>query len=507
MLTSKTWLHFLLCAQILTTCNYTLPAAYEPQSVIDIAHLPAKLKTVITFMYDIAEAKDRTEEFDAAYKAILNNESIISHSIAQVATRNVLNFLEYHADYFESKKDFTIISNYLKSYLSELNSGLQIIDATNRGLSKKEKNTKIKISYLEFLNILHRTRENVIKKLAKKNKKDHHHHPEKVHCKTGPKGEVGPRGKQGPRGDTGPTGATGAIGSTGSTGATGETGITGPTGPNGETGSMGNTGPTGATGVTGATGITGSTGNTGITGATGPQGLVGPTGPAGITGDTGNTGATGASITGATGQTGANGATGETGATGATGPAAATGTAGDTGVTGPTGPTGATGATGTSVTGPTGLTGPTGQTGLMGPTGATGATGSQLLGYGYIYNTTGQIVGVGNDITFDSNGPLLGVTHIAGTDTITLTSAGTYSITYFVSGTGANQFTLYVSGIAAASTIYGSGSLTIGQAIITTFGANTLSLRNNVSAGSITLAATGGSALGINSSIRILRIA
>ena len=249
-------------------------------------------------------------------------------------------------------------------------------------------------------------------------------------------------------------------------------------------------------------------GNTGATGATGPQGPTGPFGPVGATGETGATGQTGATgPTGATGATGQNGATGQTGATGPTGVSGPTGPTGETGATGLTGPTGATGATGLSVTGPTGSTGQTGATGPTGQTGATGATGTTLLAYGYVYNTSAQIVPVGTDVTFDTNGPLFGgITHITPTASIGIPAAGTYSITFFTSGTTPNQFTLFINGIAAPSTVYGSGSTTVGNAIVSIPGLSTLTLRNNISAGAITLAATGGVAVGINASVRILRL-
>jgi hypothetical protein len=231
MITAKKLLRFLLCAQILTTCNYTLAGECEPQSILDIAHLTSKLKTIITFMYDIAEPKDRTEELDNAYKAIQQNQDIISRSTAQIATRNVLSFLEYHEDYFASKKDFTIISAYLKDYLTDLNNNTLLRDTVHRKLPKHKNHQTIKISFAQFLHIIQKTRENILKmqeKLTKNNE---------VHCKTGPKGEKGPRGKQGVTGITGPTGATGVTGPTGPTGPIGATGVTGPTGPTGVTGS------------------------------------------------------------------------------------------------------------------------------------------------------------------------------------------------------------------------------------------------------------------------------
>src|SRR5437763_9121332 len=115
MITAKKMLHFFLYAQILITYNSIFPAEYEPQSVVDIAHLPAKLKTIITFVYGVCKPKDRTQELNNVYKAIQENKNIISHSIVHMAARNALTFLESHEDYFANKEDFMTITMYLKN--------------------------------------------------------------------------------------------------------------------------------------------------------------------------------------------------------------------------------------------------------------------------------------------------------------------------------------------------------------------------------------------------------
>jgi len=501
MLTKQRFLIFLFYVQIISINNYAL-AKHQLQPVVHVSQLPAELKAIITLTYDISENKEHIKEVKNIYTLIQNNENVIPSPDFEVALYAILNILEQHKDYFANKRNYVSIASYVKNYVMNFHGNLLLNNSLDQNITRKKN-----IPYLK----------------EKCCEQDH------IHCKTGPKGEKGPRGKKGDVGITGPTGATGVTGPTGSTGATGNTGITGPTGPIGQTGATGNTGiqgltgqtgptgPAGATGVTGPTGATGAIGDTGATGpmgitgatgATGPQGAIGPVGPNGATGDTGDTGATGpAGSTGATGATGINGATGPTGPTGPAGAANAPGATGETGQTGPTGPTGATGATGLSITGPTGATGITGATGATGQTGVTGATGTALLAYGYVYNILGQIVPVGGNVIFDSNGPLFGgITHVPATDSIIITTTGTYSITFMVSGTTANQFTLFVDGIAIPSTVYGSGSITIGQAIVSIPGPSTLTLRNNVSTGPITLAATGGLAPGINASIRILRI-
>jgi hypothetical protein len=275
----------------------------------------------------------------------------------------------------------------------------------------------------------------------------------------------------------------GATGATGSTGATGATGATGPTGPAGATGATGATGPMGASGIAGATGATGPTGPTGLTGATGVPGATGVTGP-----------------------------TGPIGVTGPTGPTGATGVAGATGVTGPTGPTGASGVAG--ATGVTGPTGPIGVTGATGPTGATGATGAGgILGYGYVYALAAQTVAIGAPVLFDSNGPLVGVTHstISTTEDIVMVNAGTYAIFFSVSGTEPNQFALFVNGNPQPSTVYGSGAGTqqnTGLSILTLGVGDVITLVNYSSAAAVTLASVvGGTQANVTASILIERLA
>jgi hypothetical protein len=197
------------------------------------------------------------------------------------------------------------------------------------------------------------------------------------------------------------------------------------------------------------------------------------------------------------------------GLTGSTGPIGPTGATGATGSTGNVGSTGATGTTGS--TGPTGSAGATGATGPAGATGATGATAT-ALGYAYIYNTTQQTLSAEEAIVFSTNGPLSGVTHTASTSSIVVTNAGTYAIHFLVYGNAANQFTLFVNGVANTSTIYGATTgQTSGQAILTLSAGDSLSLVNHTSTGIlgnvIIGLSIGGSQTSINASVLIVRLA
>ena len=197
---------------------------------------------------------------------------------------------------------------------------------------------------------------------------------------------------------------------------------------------------------------------------------------------------------------GAAGATGSVGATGAVGPTGATGTTGATGVAGPIGTTGEIGAAG--------ATGPAGTNGVNGTNGTSGSTQ-----YGYIYNLSAQVVALEAAVTFSNHGTrTAGVTHTLGGSDVVLASAGDYKITFSVSGTEPSQFALFINGVVAAETVYGSGAGTqqnSGQAILTLGASDILTLRNHTSAAAITLAAAppiGGTAAAVNASVLIQKL-
>ncbi len=195
--------------------------------------------------------------------------------------------------------------------------------------------------------------------------------------------------------------------------------------------------------------------------------------------------------------------------------AGVTGIAGATGPAGPIGATGATGATGPiGPIGPIGATGLTGETGPIGPIGTTGATGPQgpggILGYGYVYNTTAQTVAIDAPVVFDSNGPLLDITHGLSTTSILAENAGTYAVTFSVTGTESNQFGIFVNGSPTPSTIYGSGAGTqqnTGQAILILGVGDVLTLVNHSSNAAVGLASVvGGTEANVNASVLVLQL-
>jgi hypothetical protein len=290
------------------------------------------------------------------------------------------------------------------------------------------------------------------------------------------KGPRAPRGLPGKQGAAGPRGSNGTAGFQGLRGVQGETGGAGPQGVQGEAGATGSQGAAGSTGPVGPAGATGSRGETGPTGAEGLQGVQGEVGAPGATGSQGGTGSTGVA-----------------------------GPQGEEGVEGPAGPAGPTDAEG-----PTGAEGPAG---AVGPTGATGPAGSNGLSqYAYIYNRGGETVALEADVTFDSNGAMTpGVEHAPGSAGIKVVEAGTYELTFSVSGTEPSQMAIFLNGTLIPGTIYGSGAGTqqsTGQAIFTVPAGAVLTVRNHTSSAAVGLATPiGGTQASSNASVVIEKLA
>jgi len=137
------------------------------------------------------------------------------------------------------------------------------------------------------------------------------------------------------------------------------------------------------------------------------------------------------------------------------------------GATGPTGPTGATGPTGP--TGSAGTAGATGPTGFTGPTGPAGTGGAGLSAFAFIYQIGTATVLVGSDINYSNNGPLLNITHTAGTAPIIVGLNGVYNISFIINTQGNNpeDWAIFVNGVqqlefsAAGQSITAQASLSL----------------------------------------------
>ena len=145
----------------------------------------------------------------------------------------------------------------------------------------------------------------------------------------------------------------------------------------------------------------------------------------------------------------------------------------------------------------------------MGATGPAGTNG--LAEFGYVYNLSGRTVAIGADVIFDTNGVLTsGVTHATGTAPILVTNAGTYKISFSVSGSEPNQFALFVNGVLVPGSIYASGAGTqqnTGQVIVALGAGDSFTVRNHASSSAVSLATPiGGTQANVNASVVIEKI-
>lgn len=141
---------------------------------------------------------------------------------------------------------------------------------------------------------------------------------------------------------------------------------------------------------------------------------------------------------------------------------------------------------------------------------ATVASSGGLSEYAYIYNLSAATIAIEGDITFDTNGVIVGIVHTAGSSSIIIATAGHYKVAFSVSGVEPNQFAVYQNGAPVAGGIYGSGAgtqQTTGQVLIAAAAGDVLSLRNHSSAAAVTLQfLAGGTQTNVNASILIEKL-
>ncbi len=184
------------------------------------------------------------------------------------------------------------------------------------------------------------------------------------------------------------------------------------------------------------------------------------------------------------------------------------GSVGATGGEGPAGPPGEAGPQGAA-----GAEGAQGAIGAKGATGATGPAGSNGLSqYAYVYNLGGETVALEADVTFDSNGVMTpGIKHAPGSAGIEIAEAGTYELTFSVSGTEPSQMALFLNGTLVPGAIYGSGAGTqqnVGQAIFSAPAGAVLTVKNHTSSAAVGLATPiGGTQPSSNASVVIEKLA
>lgn len=144
-------------------------------------------------------------------------------------------------------------------------------------------------------------------------------------------------------------------------------------------------------------------------------------------------------------------------------------------------------------------------------TAVSGTSSQGLSEFAYIFNIFPAVVPLEADIVFDSNGIMSGsISHILNSATITLGTAGIYSVWFNVSGVEPNQFALFLNGAPVNGSIYGSGAgtqINSGMIIINAAAGDMLTLRNHSSAAAVTLQfLAGGTQLNANASIMIHKL-
>ncbi len=116
------------------------------------------------------------------------------------------------------------------------------------------------------------------------------------------------------------------------------------------------------------------------------------------------------------------------------------------------------------------------------------AGSSATPAFAYVYdrvNLSNAIIGGGADVPFSDNGPLSGVTHTAGTTSLTVSNAGTFKIDYrlnLLSAGAVSRIAIAVNGSVDASTIITALAPTgpvAGSAILSLVAGDVLTLRND----------------------------
>ena len=133
-----------------------------------------------------------------------------------------------------------------------------------------------------------------------------------------------------------------------------------------------------------------------------------------------------------------------------------------------------------------------------------------MANYAYIYNFTGSVIALEAAIPFDTNGPMVGFVHLAGTPEIVTSVTGVYLVNTSASGLQPNQFAVAVNGTAVPESVYGAGAgtqETIGQLILNLSAGDVVTMINHSSSAAITLQSlAGGTVANVDASIVIQQL-
>lgn len=131
--------------------------------------------------------------------------------------------------------------------------------------------------------------------------------------------------------------------------------------------------------------------------------------------------------------------------------------------------------------------------------------------YGYVYNTGSQSITPESSVPFSNNGIMLGVSHTAGSDTVSLDETGTYAVWFSVNGQRPSQFALFLNNNLVPGSIYSTGlpasSSNSGMAVISAQAGDILTVRNHNSLEPIILSyRLSGTEINVTASLLILKV-
>ena len=144
--------------------------------------------------------------------------------------------------------------------------------------------------------------------------------------------------------------------------------------------------------------------------------------------------------------------------------------------------------------------------------GSSGASGNYGYAYALIPQTVASYTAPGTgEVLFDAVGPSSGVATTLGQADIVVANAGTYLVSFSVSGTGPNQFAIFVNDVPQQSTVGGSGAGTQQNdisAILTLPAGAVINLVNYVTGSGVGLATTvGGTQPNVTASVNVIGLA
>jgi hypothetical protein len=129
-----------------------------------------------------------------------------------------------------------------------------------------------------------------------------------------------------------------------------------------------------------------------------------------------------------------------------------------------------------------------------------------------VYLTGSEVVPVGANVIFSGTGVLSpGIIHVQPVGVITVTTAGTYELTFMTRSTGSSKFGVTVNGLVVPGSVHGGNGAvfplegSVGQIIVNLAAADAVSIQNEHVV-PVTLSAPDGDSAYTNASLVIRRL-